>query len=106
MRILGSYELGIFDQKRFYTEGVMLLFLIFYTTILIAVSFGIANCVLLEAFLTFSGLGLPIEQVTWGSLLTASRDNPSAWWMVVFPGLAIFWTVTIFNRIGEALSDK
>ena len=76
------------------------------TPILIAVSFGIANCVLLEAFLTFSGLGLPIEQVTWGSLLTASRDNPSAWWMVVFPGLAIFLTVTIFNRIGEALSDK
>lgn len=76
------------------------------TPILIAVSFGIANCVLLEAFLTFSGLGLPIEQVTWGSLLTASRDNPSAWWMVVFPGLAIFLTVTIFNRIGEALSEK
>lgn len=76
------------------------------TAILIAVSFGIANSILLEAFLTFSGLGLPIEQVTWGSLLTASRDNPSAWWMVVFPGLAIFMTVTVFNRIGEALNEK
>ena len=76
------------------------------TPVLIAISFGIANCVLLEAFLTFSGLGLPIEQVTWGSLLTASRDNPSAWWMVVFPGLAIFITVTVFNRLGEVLRER
>ena len=76
------------------------------TPVLIAISFGIANCVLLEAFLTFSGLGLPIEQVTWGSLLTASRDNPSAWWLVVFPGLAIFITVTVFNRLGEVLRER
>ena len=75
------------------------------TPILTAASFGVAECILLEAFLTFSGLGLPIEQVTWGSLLTASRDNIAAWWLVLFPGLAIFMTVTIFNRIGEVLRE-
>ncbi len=76
------------------------------TPVLIAVSFGIANSILLEAFLTFSGLGLPIEQVTWGSLLNAAKDDFQAWWMVVFPGIAIFITVTIFNRIGEAMSER
>lgn len=76
------------------------------TPILITVSFGIANTILLESFLTFSGLGLPIELVTWGSMLTAAKDDLSAWWMVVFPGLAIFITVTVFNRIGDVLSQK
>lgn len=76
------------------------------TPVLIATSFGIANSILLEAFLTFSGLGLPIEQVTWGSLLNGAKDDFGAWWMVVFPGLAIFITVTAFNRIGETLNKR
>lgn len=76
------------------------------TAVFIAASFGIANSILLEAFLTFSGMGLPIEQVTWGSLLNAARDDWGAWWVVVFPGLAIFITVTAFNRIGEVLRDR
>ena len=61
--------------------------------VFVATIFGIANCILLEAFLTFSGLGLPIENVTWGSMLANARETPSAWWLVVFPGLMIFLTV-------------
>lgn len=76
------------------------------TPVLIALAFGIAHCILLEALLTFIGLGLPLEQVTWGSMLSVARDNPSAWWMVVFPGFMIFITVYSLNRLGEALNEQ
>jgi peptide/nickel transport system permease protein len=74
--------------------------------VLIAVAFGIASAILTESFLSFIGVGVPPEQVTWGSLLKASRDaGIKAWWLAVFPGVAIFVTVTIFNLIGEGLTD-
>ena len=69
-------------------------------------AFGIAGAILLEAFLSFLGIGLPVEEVTWGSLLRQiSGSNTRAWWLAVFPGLAIFITVLAFNLIGERLSD-
>jgi peptide/nickel transport system permease protein len=73
------------------------------TPVLIALAFGIAHCILLEATLTFIGLGLPLEKVTWGSMLAEARNNPSAWWLVVFPGFMIFVTIYALNRLGEAL---
>lgn len=73
--------------------------------VLIAAAFGIASAILTESFLSFIGVGVPAEQVTWGSLLSLSRGNPSAWWLAVFPGSAIFITVTIFNLLGEGLTD-
>lgn len=75
------------------------------TPVLITVAFGIANAILLEAFLSFLGIGVPSDQVTWGSLLSDARDQVSAWWLAIFPGMAIFVTVTIFNLIGEGLTD-
>jgi peptide/nickel transport system permease protein len=75
------------------------------TPVLIAFSFGISNAILLEAFLSFMGIGLPPEEVTWGTLLLESRRNISYWWMAVFPGLAIFLTVYTFNRLGEILTE-
>jgi peptide/nickel transport system permease protein len=75
------------------------------TSVLIALAFGIAHCILLESTLTFIGLGLPIELVTWGSMLAEARNNPSAWWLVVFPGFMIFITVYSLNRLGEALNS-
>jgi len=75
------------------------------TPVLIAVAFGIASAILLEAFLSFLGVGVATDQITWGSLLNLSRQSISAWWLAVFPGLAIFFTVTIFNLLGEGLTD-
>lgn len=72
----------------------------------VSLSFGIAGAILAEAFLSFLGIGLPIETVSWGSLLQQSRDYLGAWWMAVFPGSAIFVTVFIFNLMGEALSRR
>ncbi len=73
--------------------------------LLIALAFGIPSAILTEAFLSFIGVGIPDDQVTWGSLLRLSQDKFSAWWLAIFPGFAIFITVTIFNLIGEGLTD-
>lgn len=73
--------------------------------VLVAVAFGVASSVLVEAFLSFLNVGVPDKIVTWGKLLAGSRGAPTAWWLAVFPGLAIFLTVTLFNLIGEGLTD-
>ena len=75
------------------------------TPVLIAFSFGISNGILLEAFLSFMGLGLAAEEVTWGTMLMSARTDLGSWWLAVFPGLAIFLTVYAFNRLGEILTE-
>lgn len=69
--------------------------------VLVALAFGMAGAILLEAFLSFLGLGLAADQVSWGSLLQQSRSKVAAWWLVVFPGLAIFLTVLSLNLLVE-----
>jgi len=73
--------------------------------VFVALAFGAASAIIAESALSFLGIGVPADTVTWGSLLSYSRDNFNAWWMVVFPGIAIFITVTMFNLIGEGLRE-
>ena len=73
--------------------------------VFVALAFGAASAIIAESSLSFLGIGVPADTVTWGSMLSYSRDDFSAWWMVVFPGLAIFITVTVFNLIGEGLRE-
>lgn len=74
--------------------------------VLIVIVFGIAGAILLEASLSFLGIGVsPDKTISWGTLLLFARGYFSAWWLAIFPGLAIFLTVTIFNLIGEGLTD-
>jgi peptide/nickel transport system permease protein len=72
--------------------------------VLIAIAFGVAAAILIEAFLSFLGLS-PADLVTWGSMLNQARSNINSWWLAVFPGLAIFVTVTVLNLVGEGLTD-
>jgi peptide/nickel transport system permease protein len=72
---------------------------------IIAIAFGIANAILLESFLAFIGLGISPDHPTWGTLLNTGRQDPTAWWMALFPGLAIFLTVLSFNVLGDQLND-
>lgn len=74
--------------------------------VMVALAFGMAGAILVEAFLAFLGLGLPTEAASWGRLLAASRSEASAWWLAVFPGLAIFFTVLSLNLLGEALREE
>ena len=73
--------------------------------VFVALAFGVASAIIAESGLSFLGIGVPADTVTWGSLLSYSRDNFNAWWMVIFPGIAIFITVTMFNLIGEGLRE-
>jgi len=71
--------------------------------VIILVAFGIASAILAEASLSFLGIGSTGGQVTWGSML--NERNVRAWWVSIFPGLAIFITILILNLIGEGLKD-
>ena len=72
--------------------------------VLITIAFGIAGAILLESFLSFLGIGVDPSAVTWGSLLQTARQNFSHWWLALFPGMAIFITVAVFNLIGNGLT--
>lgn len=74
--------------------------------ILISASFGIAGAILTESALSFLGFGVPQPTASWGDILNNGRnDIYRSWWLTVFPGLAIFLTVTAFNLLGETLRD-
>jgi peptide/nickel transport system permease protein len=73
--------------------------------VFVTVAFGISSAILIESGLSFLNIGVPADTVTWGSMLNIGRTEPEAWWMIVFPGMAIFVTVMIFNLIGDGLRD-
>lgn len=72
---------------------------------LVSIAFGIAAAILIESSLSFLGIGVPPDTVTWGKLLFQGKEHFQAWWLVIFPGVAIFITVTVYNLIGEGLRD-
>lgn len=68
-------------------------------------SLTVASAILLESALSFLGLGDP-NRISWGYMIGAGRSVIRlAWWMSVFPGIAIFLTVLALNLVGEGLSD-
>ncbi len=73
--------------------------------ILVLASLMVASAILLESALSFLGLGDP-NQMSWGYMIGAGRSVMRlAWWMSVFPGIAIFLTVLALNLVGEGLTD-
>jgi len=74
--------------------------------IFVTATFGVASAILVESTLSFLGFGVPPSTASWGSILSSARQIlPSGWWLTVFPGLAIFLTVTAYNLVGEGLRD-
>ncbi|NOX20272.1 MAG: ABC transporter permease [Nitrospirae bacterium] len=67
---------------------------------------GVASAVLLESALSFLGLGVQPPRPSWGNILKAGQANIEiAWWLSVFPGIAILITVLSYNLFGEGLRD-
>lgn len=73
--------------------------------ILVPITFGIASAILLEAALSYLGFGLRPPNISWGLLLANARDNHNLWWLIVFPGAAVFLTVLAYNLIGEGWQE-
>jgi peptide/nickel transport system permease protein len=73
--------------------------------VLVAASFGVASAILIESSLSFLGFGISIPVPSWGGILNEARENFRYWWITIFPGLAIFSTVTAYNLVGEGVRD-
>ncbi len=74
--------------------------------VLVSATFGIAGAILTESALSFLGLGITVPKPSWGGILSDGRDSlESGGWIIVFPGLAIFLTITFYNLVGEAFRD-
>ena len=73
--------------------------------VIVSVVLGIAGAILVESSLSFLGIGVPAELVTWGSILHEASTTTYAWWLAVFPGFAIFITVLAYYLVGEGLRE-
>ncbi len=74
--------------------------------VLVSSTFGVASAILVESGLSFLGFGVQPPTPSWGEILSQSRDFMDiAWWLAIFPGAAIFLTVTAYNLVGEGLRD-
>ena len=72
-----------------------------FRPVMISFIFGVASAILAESALSFLGIGLPAEEMNWGRLLAQARNHFEAWWLVVFPGCAIFFTLLSLYTIGN-----
>ena len=74
--------------------------------VLVAMTLGIPAAILTESGLSFLGLGVQPPRATWGNILNEGKDAIElAWWLSVYPGMAILITVLSYNLLGEGIRD-
>ncbi len=74
--------------------------------VLVSATLGVAGAILTESSLSFLGLGVQPPDASWGNMLLEGKEVLGiAWWLSVFPGLAILFTVLGYNLLGESLRD-
>ena len=74
--------------------------------VLVALTLGVAGAILTESGLSFLGLGVQPPEPSWGNILSQGKDNIEiAWWLSLYPGLAILVTVLGYNLLGEGIRD-
>lgn len=74
--------------------------------VLVAMTLGIPAAILTESALSFLGLGVQPPTPTWGNILNDGKDLITyAWWLTLYPGLAILVTVLSYNLMGEGIRD-
>jgi peptide/nickel transport system permease protein len=75
-------------------------------SVLVTATLGVAGAILTESALSFLGIGVQPPTPSWGNILTAGKDNIDiAWWLSLYPGLAILVTVMGYNLLGEGIRD-
>jgi peptide/nickel transport system permease protein len=74
--------------------------------VLVVATLGIGGAILIESSLSYLGLGVQPPTPSWGNMLEEGKEHlTDAWWLITFPGLAIFLTVLGYNLLGEGLRD-
>ena len=74
--------------------------------VLVTLTLGVAGAILVESGLSFLGLGVQPPDASWGNILNQGKANIEiAWWLSLFPGLAILITVLGYNLLGEGIRD-
>ena len=74
--------------------------------VLVSATLGVAGAILTESALSFLGIGVQPPTPSWGNMLIAGKQTlGTAWWLSVFPGLAILLTVLGYNLLGEGIRD-
>ena len=77
------------------------------TPVIVQATFHVALAIIIEASLSFLGLGVQPPHPTWGVMIAEGREYlPDGWWVSVFPGLAIMIVVLAFNLLGDGLRDE
>ena len=100
--VLASQTLGAKDTRLIFKQ----LLPNSLTPIIVSSVLGVASAVLVESGLSFLGLGVQAPQASWGNILTDGKEYIEfAWWLSLFPGLAILITVMGYNLLGEGLRD-
>lgn len=76
-------------------------------TVIVIATFRIGQLILIEAFLSFLGAGIPPPTPAWGAMISDGRGYlRDAWWISLFPGVAIFLTVASMSFFGDWLRDR
>lgn len=100
--VMASETLGAKDGRLIFTH----LLPNSLTPVIVSSVLGVASAVLVESGLSFLGLGVQAPQASWGNILTDGKEYIQfAWWLSLFPGLAILITVLGYNLLGEGLRD-
>lgn len=100
--IMAAQTLGAKDGRLIFTH----LLPNSLTPVIVSSVLGVASAVLVESGLSFLGLGVQAPQASWGNILTDGKEYIQfAWWLSLFPGLAILITVLGYNLLGEGLRD-
>ncbi len=98
-----SKSLGSSDMRIFYRH------LIPNTmgAIIVSTTLGLAGAILLEAYVSFLGLGIQPPTASWGNMLTAAQTfiQKGSWWMWIFPSIFIIFTILCINLVGDGLRD-
>ncbi len=74
--------------------------------LLVTLAFSIASAIILEATLSFLGIGMPADHVSWGSLINEARQHPSSWWLLFFPGVCMLALIWSFQHLGRTWENR
>ena len=75
-------------------------------TVIVVATLQVGGLILTESFLSFLGAGIPLPTPTWGNMIAEGREYlRDAWWIAIFPGVAIYLTVASMSFLGDWIRD-